>query len=76
MGGIFLNEGRIEVVLADQEAELVSDPTHGLKRSRRAKTTAANAYLTRDSRQLRDTSRAQSPNESLRMLSILLNTQV
>ena len=26
MGGIFLNEGRIEVVLADQEAELIPEP--------------------------------------------------
>ncbi len=26
MGGIFLNEGRIEVVLSDQKAELVAEP--------------------------------------------------
>jgi hypothetical protein len=27
MSGIFLNKDRIEVVLADQEAELVAEPT-------------------------------------------------
>jgi len=27
MSGIFLNEGRIEVVLPDQQAELVAEPT-------------------------------------------------